>query len=247
MKNISMFESLSIDSTLESPFKPDPLNGGKKLKDIFLIHSQKDAPSRGDFSKESTNEGEKVNEEKNKKPKKRGRKPIKNKKIEFVSACLLDFDSLIKNLIKEKEEKTQKIITNASKTEKIKKMKPKKKKNKKLLGNKRKRPIKETINKNKNKLYNKDNKIISRLDDRKININKKSIKKKKENTPSSNKKNNCNNNKSRYDIYEINNFCSNTVKIRERTLSHNVLCPTFQELNDDFFEDNNIEVSFIII
>ena len=34
------------------------------------------------------------------------------------------------------------------------------------------------------------------------------------------------------------------MKIREKTLSHNVLVPSFEELSDDFFEDNNIEVSY---
>ena len=49
---------------------------------------------------------------------------------------------------------------------------------------------------------------------------------------------------SRYDIYDINNFCSNTMKIKEKTLNHNILCPSYEELSDDFFEDNNIEVSY---
>ena len=53
-----------------------------------------------------------------------------------------------------------------------------------------------------------------------------------------------NNSSSRYDIYDINNFCSNTMKIKEKTISHNVLIPSFEELSNDFFEDNNIEVSY---
>ena len=52
-----------------------------------------------------------------------------------------------------------------------------------------------------------------------------------------------NNNYNRYDIYDINNFCSNTMKIREKSISHNVVVPSFEELSDDFFEDNNIEVN----
>lgn len=44
------------------------------------------------------------------------------------------------------------------------------------------------------------------------------------------------------DIYNINNFCSNTVKIREKNYRHLVQCPTFEELPDEFFEDNNIQV-----
>jgi hypothetical protein len=33
------------------------------------------------------------------------------------------------------------------------------------------------------------------------------------------------------------------MKIREKTESHNVLIPSFEELSEEFFEDNNIEVS----
>lgn len=37
------------------------------------------------------------------------------------------------------------------------------------------------------------------------------------------------------------------MKIQEKTLSHNVQCPTFEELDEDYFEDNNIQVRLIII
>ena len=53
-----------------------------------------------------------------------------------------------------------------------------------------------------------------------------------------------NNSSIHYDIYDINNFCSNTMKIKEKSITHNVLVPSFEELSDDFFEDNNIEVSY---
>ena len=56
--------------------------------------------------------------------------------------------------------------------------------------------------------------------------------------------NNKNNKKINEDIYNINNFCSSTVKIREKSLYQNVVVPKFEELEDDFFEDNCIEVSF---
>jgi hypothetical protein len=52
-----------------------------------------------------------------------------------------------------------------------------------------------------------------------------------------------NNSNSRYDIYDINNFCSNTMKIKEKSISHNVIVPSYKELPEDFFEDNKIEVS----
>jgi hypothetical protein len=54
------------------------------------------------------------------------------------------------------------------------------------------------------------------------------------------------NNKSNYDIYNINNFYSNTVKIKEKSLSINVQVPKYEELDDSFFEDNNIEVRIIV-
>ena len=34
------------------------------------------------------------------------------------------------------------------------------------------------------------------------------------------------------------------MKIKEKSISHNVLIPSFEELSNDYFEDNNIEVSY---
>jgi hypothetical protein len=34
------------------------------------------------------------------------------------------------------------------------------------------------------------------------------------------------------------------MKIKEKSITHNVIVPSFEELSDDFFEDNNIEVSY---
>lgn len=78
-----------------------------------------------------------------------------------------------------------------------------------------------------------------------INIKKKKI----DNKIISNKskgKSNTNNNiqSSHYNLYDINNFFSSAVKIREKSITHNVICPSFEELSPDFFEDNNIEVSY---
>ena len=67
-------------------------------------------------------------------------------------------------------------------------------------------------------------------------------KKKTENKISTNNNNNSNlNNHS--NLYDINNFFSCAVKIREKSITHNVICPSFEELSPDFFEDNKIEVS----
>ena len=73
-------------------------------------------------------------------------------------------------------------------------------------------------------------------------------KRKIENKISSNKmkgKSNNNNNisSSHYNLYDINNFFSCAIKIREKSITHNVICPSFEELSPEFFEDNNIEVS----
>ena len=78
-----------------------------------------------------------------------------------------------------------------------------------------------------------------------MNIKKRKI----ENNISSNKSkgktnNNNNNSSNNSNIYDINNFFSCAVKIREKSISHNVICPSYEELSSEFFEDNNIEVSF---
>ena len=52
--------------------------------------------------------------------------------------------------------------------------------------------------------------------------------------------------KNNYDIYSINNFYSNTVKIKEKSISINLQVPKYEELDDSFFEDNNIEVRIIV-
>ena len=56
--------------------------------------------------------------------------------------------------------------------------------------------------------------------------------------------NNKNNKRTNEDLYDINNFYSSTVMIREKSLYQNVLVPDYEELDDDFFEDNCIEVRF---
>ena len=76
------------------------------------------------------------------------------------------------------------------------------------------------------------------------------IKKKKiDNKISSNKakgkstNNNTNSNNNHSSLYDINNFFSSAIKIREKSIFHNVICPSFEELSPEFFEDNKIEVS----
>ena len=81
-----------------------------------------------------------------------------------------------------------------------------------------------------------------------IDINKRSENnsdKMKENNSINNSNNKNNNRKMTEDIYNINNFYSSTVKIREKSLYQNVVVPNYEELDDDFFEDNCIEVRFL--
>ena len=48
-------------------------------------------------------------------------------------------------------------------------------------------------------------------------------------------------------MYSINNFCFKSIKIQEKFPSYDIKCPSFKELNDSFFEDNNIMVSILFI
>lgn len=77
-------------------------------------------------------------------------------------------------------------------------------------------------------------------------------KKKTENKISTNKSkgksyNNNSNLNNHSNLYDINNFFSCAVKIREKSITHNVICPSFEELSPDFFEDNKIEVSIFLL
>ena len=77
-----------------------------------------------------------------------------------------------------------------------------------------------------------------------INIKKRKIENKISSNKSKGKSNNNNNISSIHsNIYDINNFFSCAIKIREKSITHNVICPSFEELPPEFFEDNNIEVS----
>ena len=81
-----------------------------------------------------------------------------------------------------------------------------------------------------------------------IDINKRSENnsdKMKENNSINNSNNKNNNRKMTEEIYNINNFYSSTVKIREKSLYQNVVVPNYEELDDDFFEDNGIEVRIL--
>ena len=84
-----------------------------------------------------------------------------------------------------------------------------------------------------------------------VNLDINNKKRKVENKISSNKSkgksiNNNNISSNHYNIYDINNFFSCAIKIREKSITHNVICPSFEELSPQFFEDNKIEVSLFL-
>ena len=228
MKNASNNESISFESTS----KPRLENLVQKPKQIFLVNCVKDNIS---FSHNKISSSDNLGKKplKHKRPKSKqmtnqNKLSIKNNKnAEFH---LLDFDALFKNIIIGKKKS---IAKKAHKTSHVIKNKDKSK----LLGYKRNRLISDKNFINKSKfiiiIYFFIIFIEANLKKKKLNIN----------TISKGKSLTNNNTSFRYDIYDINNFCSNTMKIKEKTLSHNVLVPSFDELSDEFFEDNNIEVS----
>ena len=229
MKNASNNESISFESTLGSPSKPRLENLVQKPKQIFLVNCVKDNIS---FSHNKISSSDNLGKKplKHKRPKSKqmtnqNKLSIKNNKFH-----LLDFDALFKNIIIGKKKS---IAKKAHKTSHVIKNKDKSK----LLGYKRNRLISDKNFINKSKfiiiIYFFIIFIEANLKKKKLNIN----------TISKGKSLTNNNTSFRYDIYDINNFCSNTMKIKEKTLSHNVLVPSFDELSDEFFEDNNIEVS----
>jgi len=80
-----------------------------------------------------------------------------------------------------------------------------------------------------------------------INIKKRKVENKINSNKSKGKSNNNNNiSSNHYNIYDINNFFSCAIKIREKSITHNVICPSFEELSPEFFEDNKIEVSLFL-
>ena len=135
-------ETLSLDSTLESPTKPHQPKASDNKKAIFLVHYN-NFNQELEAKKEEINENcieKNILESNNIKASKRGRKP-KKISVKKSENNILDYD-LILNICfpKKKEEKPF----------------PPKKKNctgkkfsKKMIGYKRKRQIKEITNKSK--------------------------------------------------------------------------------------------------
>ena len=138
-----MNETLSVESTLESPTKPHQPKTSPQKKAIFLVHYMKlSQPFENNNEKLDKNGyGENSSENKNTKISKRGRKPKKFSKIKKNQNNTLDFDLILNSLF------PKKIDENGFPP--MKKKITMKKFPKKIIGLKRKRYIKDIINKSK--------------------------------------------------------------------------------------------------
>lgn len=240
MKNLNTNESTSFESSLGSPTKPLQPNEVQKPKQLFFVNNIEETPqpllntiiNLGPIPKP------RPTEKKNLKKKikiESGQKPPKIK-INIKRPHILNFDALIKNIIfpeKKTGKSANKKMSNSGTKSRYK-----------FMGNKRIRNLFNNDPNSKSKFkYNNDFKIFMFVN-LAINIKKKKIDNKALSNKSKGKSNTCNNiSNSHYNLYDINNFFSCAIKIREKSIAHNVLCPTFEELSQDFFEDNNIEVS----
>ena len=242
MKNINSNESTSIESSLGSPTKPLQSLEVQKPKQIFFVNSIEDTPQPlintiidlGPPPKKQPPHPDKKNQKKKIKFESAVKSP-KNK-INNKPQHTLNFDALFKNIILQANSSTKnKRINNSSN-------KPRNK----LVGNKRIRNTsnKELTCKSKKNLLLLYNIFIFLFVNLVINNKKKKIENKTTTNKSKGKPyNNNSNSNNHYNLYDINNFFSSAVKIREKSITHNVICPSFEELSPDFFEDNKIEVS----
>ena len=135
-------ETLSLDSTLESPTKPNKEKEASEKKPIFLVHYMNNDLSVNEIDEKLIKNGndEELSENKKKKVWKRGRKPKKFPKIKKLQSNILDFDLLLETFFPTK-------IVSPPKTKNIKKYK------KKLIGYKRKKQINEIKNKSKFNIF----------------------------------------------------------------------------------------------
>lgn len=135
-------ETLSLDSTLESPTKPNKEKDASEKKPIFLVHYMNNDLSVNEIDEKLVKNGndEELSENKKKKVWKRGRKPKKFPKIKKLQSNILDFDLLLETFFPKK-------TVSPPKTKNIKKYK------KKLIGYKRKKQINEIKNKSKFNIF----------------------------------------------------------------------------------------------
>ena len=142
-----MNETLSVESTLESPSKPHQQKTSPQKKAIFLVHYMKvNQPFDNIKDKLDKNGyGENSLENKNTKISKRGRKPKKFSKMKKNQNNMLDFDLILNSLFPKKKEENS--------FPPMKKKFTMKKFPKKIIGHKRKRQIKGIINKSKKYIF----------------------------------------------------------------------------------------------
>ena len=125
-------ETLSLDSTLESPAKPHQENPSSQNKAIFLVHYMKD--------KQNFNEKKEKNND-DKKPKQKGQNSKKIGKMNIFHNNMLDFDIVLSTLFGNEKKDNNALFR--------KKKSIKKTGKKKILFLKRNKKIKDIINKSK--------------------------------------------------------------------------------------------------
>ena len=137
-------ETLSLDSTLESPTKPRQEKESVEKKPIFFVHYMNKNLSFNELNEKFVKEesGEELSKNKKKKFWKRGRKPKKLTKLNKIQNNVLDFDNLLDTFFPKKKVSPPKIKQSSMKKYK-----------KKLIGSKRKRKINEIKNKSKYNIF----------------------------------------------------------------------------------------------
>ena len=142
-----MNETLSVESTLESPTKPHQQKTSPQKKAIFLVHYMNENQSFNPIN-ENIDEDQRVLKSAKNKIRKKSKQGPKPKKFEKNIKCennMLDFDGLLDALFpKPKIE----IVSPLKK-----KISTGKKYQKKMAGYKRKRSIKESLNKSRFKFF----------------------------------------------------------------------------------------------
>jgi hypothetical protein len=141
-----MNETLSLESTLESPTKPHQQKTSPPKRAIFLVHYMDLNQSFEKIKEKLDKNGNGENSPENKiiKISKRGRKPKKFSKMKKIQNNILDFDIILNTFFPKKKEEQP--IPPLKKNLKGKKF------HRKILGHKRKRQLKEIINKSKHYL-----------------------------------------------------------------------------------------------
>ena len=137
-------ETLSLDSTLESPTKPHQEKEPLEKKPIFFVHYMNNNISVNEINAKfvKIESSEELSKNKKKQFWKRGRKPKKFPKSKKIQNNILDFDNLLETFFPKKKISPPKIKNSSMKKYK-----------KKLIGYKRKRQINEIKNKSKYNIF----------------------------------------------------------------------------------------------